>query len=218
VVNHPSHNPFSEPDTYGLARVLEGEISIAPGMKVRHMEPPDDGPPSMSWQVSARQVVDLAEEILWSEWGEQALAYLVGRVSDRREGYQRLLHDARTGKFSHVAVENAERFGRNDAEALSAIDELHAFSVAVRFADYPDLDPIDPDDRIMVSLSFALARRESMKTSQRVRGGMFTKLEHGGHVGLAPDGYRNMERRTPSTEKLDYGRYDRGLNLIQIVE
>ncbi|MBI5961799.1 MAG: recombinase family protein [Chloroflexi bacterium] len=134
---------------------------------------------------------------------------LTGRVSDRREGYQRLLHDARSGKFSHVAVENAERFGRNDAEALSAIDELHAFAVAVRFADYPDLDPIDADDRIMVSLSFTLARRESMKTSQRVRGGMITKLERGGYIGLAPDGYRNMERRTPSTEKLDYGRYDR---------
>ncbi len=132
-----------------------------------------------------------------------------GRVSDRREGYQRLLRDARAGKFSHVAVENAERFGRNDAEALSAIDELDAFAVAVRFADYSDLDPMDPDDRILVSLSFTLARRESMKTSHRVRGGMFTKLERGGHIGLAPDGYLNLERRTSSSEKLDYGRYDR---------
>jgi len=131
-----------------------------------------------------------------------------GRVSDRREEYQRLLQDARTGKFSHVAVENAERFGRNDAEALSAIDELDAFAVAVRFADYPDLDPIDPDDRILVSLSFTLARRESMKTAQRVRGGMFSKLERGGHIGRAPDGYLNRERRTGGSEKLEYGRYE----------
>src|SRR3972149_3801045 len=59
---------------------------------------------------------------------------LTGRVSDRREDYQRMLHDARMGRFSHVAVENAERFGRNDSEALSAIDELHTFAVAVRYA------------------------------------------------------------------------------------
>jgi DNA invertase Pin-like site-specific DNA recombinase/ribonuclease HI len=132
-----------------------------------------------------------------------------GRASARRIDYQRLLLDARAGKFSHVAVENAERFGRNDAEALSAIDELHAFGVAVRFADYPDLDPIDPDDRILVSLSFTLARRESMKTGERVRGGMFSKLRRGGHIGRAPDGYVNRERRTDSSEKLDYGRYAR---------
>ncbi len=132
-----------------------------------------------------------------------------GRVSDRRDEYQRLLQDARLGKFSHVAVENAERFGRNDAEALSAIDELDAFGVAVRFADYPDLDPIDPDDRILVSLSFTLARRESMKTGERVRGGMYSKQELGGYIGRAPDGYLNREQRTSASKKLEYGRYER---------
>ena len=43
-----------------------------------------------------------------------------GTKADRR-GYQNLLRDARLGRYSHVAVENAERFGRNDAEALSII-------------------------------------------------------------------------------------------------
>jgi DNA invertase Pin-like site-specific DNA recombinase len=138
---------------------------------------------------------------------------LSGRVSDRREEYQRMLSDARAGKFSHVAVENAERFGRNDAEALSAIDELHKFAVSVRFADYPDLDPMDPDDRILVSLSFTLARRESIKLGQRTRGGIFTRLRRGGYIGHAPDGYIHMERRTPDAEKLDYGRYERWIEL-----
>ncbi|MCA9884920.1 MAG: recombinase family protein [Anaerolineae bacterium] len=84
-----------------------------------------------------------------------------------------------------MAVENAERFGRNDTEALVAIDELHALGIAVRFADYPDLDPIDPDDRILIALSFVLARRESIKLGQRVRGGLHAKLRSGGCVGLA---------------------------------
>ena len=51
------------------------------------------------------------------------------------------------GKFSHVIVERADRFGRNDTEALRAIDELNEFGVAVRFANQPDLDPMDPDDQ-----------------------------------------------------------------------
>ncbi len=82
---------------------------------------------------------------------------LSGRYADNRPAYQQMLKDARQGSFSHVAVENAERFGRNDTDALIAIDELHELGVAIRFADYPDLDPIDPDDRILVSLSFTLA-------------------------------------------------------------
>lgn len=131
-----------------------------------------------------------------------------GRTADR-DGYQRLLEDARAGNFSHVAVENAERFGRNDTEALTVIDELHQLGVAIRFADYPDLDPIDPDDRIMVSLSFTLARRESIKLGQRVTGGLHTKLRSGGFVGLAPDGYINVEQRVDQPSKSNNGRYTR---------
>ena len=104
---------------------------------------------------------------------------LSGRFADNRPGYQQMLTDARARFFSHVAVENAERFGRNDTEALVAIDELHDLGVAVRFADYPDLDPIDPDDRILVSLSFTLARRESIKLGQRVKGGITRQAANG---------------------------------------
>src|SRR5690606_18969849 len=99
-----------------------------------------------------------------------------------RAGYQRLLEDARAGKFSHVAVENAERFGRNDTEALTAIDELHQLGVAVRFADYPDLDPIDADDRLLIAISFTLARRESIKLGERVKGGIHAKFRNGGYA------------------------------------
>ncbi len=104
---------------------------------------------------------------------------LSGRYADNRPGYQQLLADARAGNFSHVAVENAERFGRNDTEALSAIDELHALGVAIRFADYPDLDPIDADDRLLIAISFTLARRESLKLGERVRGGLHARLREG---------------------------------------
>ncbi|MEO0562660.1 MAG: recombinase family protein, partial [Chloroflexota bacterium] len=134
---------------------------------------------------------------------------LSGRYADNRPGYQQMLEDARAGHFSYVAVENAERFGRNDTEALVAIDELHHLGVAVRFADYPDLDPIDPDDRILVSLSFTLARRESIKLGQRVTGGLHAKLRSGGFVGKPPDGYRNGEEKTDTVIRTQNGKYTR---------
>ncbi len=54
---------------------------------------------------------------------DEYIDVLTGKTPNRM-GYQRLLADARAGKFSHVIVERADRFGRNDTEALRAIDEL----------------------------------------------------------------------------------------------
>ena len=131
---------------------------------------------------------------------------LTGR-SPNRIAYQRLLDDARAGNFSHVAVERADRFGRNDTEALRAIDELDELGIAIRFANQPDLDPIDPDDRILVTLQFTLARRKSLLMGARIKGGLHAKMRDGGCATLAPDGYRNMEERTEHKSRLEYGKY-----------
>ena len=134
---------------------------------------------------------------------------LSGRYADNRPAYQAMLIDARAGHFSHIAIENAERFGRNDTDALIAIDELNQLGISVRFADYPDLDPVGAEDRILISLSFTLARRESMKLSERVKGGLHAKLRSGGSVGKAPDGYLNCEEKTELVHKSGNGKYTR---------
>ncbi|MEM9954341.1 MAG: recombinase family protein [Chloroflexota bacterium] len=134
-------------------------------------------------------------------------------TTPHRDAYQRLLEDARAGKFSHVIVERADRFGRNDTEALRAIDELDEFGVAVRFANQPDLDPMDPDDRVIVTLSFTLARRESALLGLRVKGGVRAKLESGGYHGVAPDGYINASGQTSREAKHLSGRYEHWIEL-----
>ena len=134
-----------------------------------------------------KNVLDRSNMPVYAEY----IDVLTGTTPER-EAYQRLLEDARIGKFSHVIVERADRFGRNDTEALRAIDELDQFGVAVRFANQPELDPMDPDDRVIVTLSFTLARRESALLGLRVRGGLRAKLESGGYSGTAPDGYVNV--------------------------
>ena len=138
---------------------------------------------------------------------EEYIDVLTGTTPER-EAYQRLLEDARMGKFSHVIVERADRFGRNDTEALRAIDELDQFGVAVRFANQPDLNPMDPDDRVIVTLSFTLARRESALLGLRVKGGVRAKLESGGYSGIAPDGYINVRGATSGEAKKLNGRYE----------
>lgn len=130
---------------------------------------------------------------------------LSGKNPNRKE-YQRMLADARRGRFSHVIVERADRFGRSDTEALRAIDELDQYKVAVRFANAPELDPMDPDDRVLVALSFSLAQRESTLLGIRVKAGLKAKRLSGGYVGRAPDGYINMRGQTAPEQRSNMGR------------
>lgn len=54
-------------------------------------------------------VLDRSDMPVYAEY----IDVLTGSTPNR-EAYQRLLADARAGKFSHVIVERADRFGRND--------------------------------------------------------------------------------------------------------
>lgn len=148
-----------------------------------------------------KQVLEHSNMPVYGEY----IDVLTGKDPHRKD-YQRMLADARAGKFSHVIVERADRFGRSDTEALRAIDELYAFGVAVRFANAPDLDPMDPDDRVVVALSFFLAQRESMLMGQRVKSGLKAKRASGGYAGRAPDGYINAWGQSDPDQRSDLGR------------
>ena len=143
---------------------------------------------------------------------DEYIDVLTGTTANRPE-YQRLLNDARAGKFSHVIVERADRFGRNDTEAMRAIDELDEFGVAVRFANMPDIDPMHMDQRVLVTMTFTLARRESALLGVRVKGGLQAKRKVGGFTNLAPDGYLNMSGKTELDRKKDLGRIDHWIEL-----
>jgi DNA invertase Pin-like site-specific DNA recombinase len=143
---------------------------------------------------------------------DEYIDVLTGTTANRPE-YQRLLNDAREGKFSHVIVERADRFGRNDTEAMRAIDELHEFGVAVRFANMPDIDPMHMDQRVLVTMTFTLARRESALLGVRVKGGLQAKREIGGFTNLAPDGYLNVSGKTEVDKKKEFGRINHWIEL-----
>jgi DNA invertase Pin-like site-specific DNA recombinase len=130
-----------------------------------------------------------------------------------RTHYQRMLRDARIGKFSHVAVESPDRFGRDEAEAIRALDELQALGTKIYFANSPTSDPLDVDNRFITIVKLGIARQESAQIGQRVRGGLRTKLLQGGWVGKAPDGYLNCEQRTSISDKMVAGQYYRWIEL-----
>ncbi|MHB8624616.1 MAG: recombinase family protein [Aggregatilineales bacterium] len=124
-----------------------------------------------------------------------------------RVNYQRLLSDARLGKFSHVAIAFVDRFGRNDVEGLRAYDELTALGIQVRIATYPSLEPEKPDGRMIVAMLFNVAQFESARTAQRTRQGMIETLLRGDWCWKAPDAYLNTEIRKSELEPSERGKH-----------
>ncbi|QPC80939.1 recombinase family protein [Phototrophicus methaneseepsis] len=137
-------------------------------------------------------------------------------TSADRKAYQEMLKQARLGKFSHIFAATPDRFGRDDVEALRAIDELTEIDVVVRFAAHPDLDPAHEDDRLYLNILFGMARRESAVIGRRVKHGMLSKLLQGDWAWKAPDGYVNREAKIDPldrAEMLQHTRYRRWVEI-----
>ncbi|MHB8628404.1 MAG: recombinase family protein [Aggregatilineales bacterium] len=139
---------------------------------------------------------------------------LLGTYADTMSGrkvsridYQRLLADARLGKFSHVAIAYVDRLGRNDVEGLRGYDELTAIGIQVRIATYPSLEPEKPDGRMIVGMLFTVAKFESDRTAQRTRQGMIETLLRGDWCWKAPDAYLNTEIRKSELEPSERGKH-----------
>ena len=70
-----------------------------------------------------RQRYNIEQRLLRGSDIDEIVEVYVDTESGRnpnRTNYQRMLRDARQGKFSHVGIESPERFGRDVEEAIRA--------------------------------------------------------------------------------------------------
>ena len=121
-----------------------------------------------------------------------------------------MLADAESGKFSHLGLYRADRFGRNTIEGLQAATKLISLGVKIRVAYMPSLRPEEPDGFFMFLLQMGLAQREVDVLAQRTADGMEAKLRDGGWPAKAPEGYINKERLVSSNK------YDRWVEIDSI--
>ena len=52
---------------------------------------------------------------------------------DQRDDFNRMMRDCRKGKIDRILVKSVSRFARNTRDCLSALRELSAMGVSVRF-------------------------------------------------------------------------------------
>jgi DNA invertase Pin-like site-specific DNA recombinase len=128
-------------------------------------------------------------------------------TSPNRVDYQQMLSDAKAGRFSHLGLYRADRFGRDTVEGLQAATRLIGWGIKIRVASMPSLRPENPDGFFMFLIQMGLAQREVDVMRQRTRDGTEAKMRAGGWPNRAPEGYLNKEKQIKS------GKYERWVEI-----
>jgi DNA invertase Pin-like site-specific DNA recombinase len=111
--------------------------------------------------------------------------YVDVAVSGRKEGrpqLQALMRAARSHKFDCVLVWKFDRFARNVAHLLSALEEFQ--HLGIRFVSVQDqVDTASPMGKAMFTIMSAMAELESSLISERVKAGMEAARVRGKRLG-----------------------------------
>lgn len=175
-------------------------ISLSPGwVTYLRVSDEDKQTPERSFAFQRQHIQDHLLGPSDVKFKREYLDMLTG-TSPNRKDYQELLADAEAGRFSHLGLYRADRFGRNAVEGLQAATKLISLGIKLRVANMPSLMPETPDGFFMFLLQMGLAQREVDVLRERTRDGMDAKMRVGGWPQRAPDGYLNKERAVSSNK------------------
>ena len=156
---------------------------------------------------------------------------LSGTRPDRSD-YQQMLADARAGKLTMVAFHKVNRFGRDVAEGLAAVNELRRLGVKVRIADLPTLDIEKPEGMLIFTILLGQGQYEVENLGSEAIKGMREMVLAGGWPFTAPDGYQNcreylnshrrrcwvaVDRKRAAIIRLVYRWYARGNSTLESI-
>ena len=147
----------------------------------------------------AAQIRSYTEEIAQHDGWELVDVYadegLTGTRMDQRDDFNRMMRDCRKGKINRILVKSVSRFARNTRDCLSALRELSAMGVSVRF-EKENIDTGTLTTELMVSVSGSLAQQESISISANQKMSYQRRMERGEFITCtAPYGYRIVNKK-----------------------
>lgn len=103
---------------------------------------------------------------------------VTGTSAVKRDEFQRMLTDARKGKFDRIITKDLSRFSRDTVVTLSTLRELSALGVTVYFED-ENIDSSTVSTEIIMSLHGMSATEASRRISQNGKKGFVARAEAG---------------------------------------
>lgn len=114
----------------------------------------------------------------WEFVGVYADEGISGTNTKKREGFNRMIADAKAGKIDLILTKSISRFARNTVDSLSITRDLKAHNVEVRF-EKENLSSLDPKAEMMHTILSSLAQEESRSISENVRWGQRKSMMDG---------------------------------------
>ena len=102
---------------------------------------------------------------------------ITGRQTRKREDFNRMMREARTGKFDMLVVKDISRFARNTVDLLTSVRELKSMNIDVQFItnSYKALG----NSEFILTVYGAIAQEESAGLSKKVKFGKNITAERG---------------------------------------
>ncbi len=96
----------------------------------------------------------------------------------KREGFNRMVNDALSGKIDLILTKSISRFARNTVDTLTTVRTLKAHKVEVYF-EKENIYTLDAKGEVMLTIMGSLAQEESRSISENVTWGKRRSMEEG---------------------------------------
>ena len=124
----------------------------------------------------------------WELCGIYADEGVSGTSTAKRREFNRMMKDARAGRFDRIITKEVSRFARNTVDALTFTRELRGRGIGVEFVN-DGINTLEPDAELRLAIMGSIAQEESRKTSSRVKWGQTRRMEQGVVFGRSLLGY-----------------------------
>ena len=104
---------------------------------------------------------------------------ITGTSINKREGFLRMMQDAKDRRFDLIITREVSRFARNTVDTLQQTRILKTYGVEVWFTEDNIWTLNDEDGELRLSIMATLAQNESKKISQRVKAGQMISFKNG---------------------------------------
>ena len=105
-----------------------------------------------------------------------------GVSTAKRERFNEMIEDAKAGMFDLIVTKEVSRFARNTLDSIRFTRELLASGVAVYFQN-DNINTLDEDSELRLTIMSSMAQDESRKISNRVRFGHQQAIKKGTVLG-----------------------------------
>lgn len=113
---------------------------------------------------------------------------ITGTSTKKRRAFNKMIADAQSHKFDLIITKEISRFARNTLDSIFYTRKLKKLGIGVVFMN-DNINTLDPDAELRLTITSSIAQEESRKTSERVKWGQKRRMEQGVVFGRSMLGY-----------------------------